>query len=152
MDSPILQNLYLNQGFLSYQNHSCIFGCQIQYPVSLHHGSQICQILLSGNVHIWDFHMCGHFFSHNFISRYLHFFVTTRQSSTYKQSTSDSEVQVRKHHCIRTLVKSYDNETHNNAPKATGNGLKQCGTAITWSIFFKFSQQTTHISPVRARN
>ena len=90
------------------------------------------------------------FFPHNFISPYLHFFVTTRQSSTYKQSTSDSEV--RKHDCIRTLVTSYDNETHNNAPKATGNGLKQCGTAITRSIFFKFSQQTTHISPVRARN
>ena len=53
---------------------------------------------------------------------------------------------------LTALVTSYDNETHNNAPKANGNGLKQCGIAITRSIFFKFSQQTTHISPVRARN
>ena len=89
------------------------------------------------------------FFPHNFISPYLHFFVTTRQSSTYKQSTSDSEI--RKLDCIRTLVTWYDNETHNNAPKATGNGLKQCGTAITQSIFFKFSQQTTHILPIRGK-
>ena len=49
------------------------------------------------------------FFPHNFISPYLHFFVTTRQSSTYKQSTSDSEV--RKHDCISTLVTSYDNDS-----------------------------------------
>ena len=53
---------------------------------------------------------------------------------------------------IRTLVTSYDNETHNDAPKATENGLIQCGTAITGSIFLKYSQQTTHISPVRAMN
>ena len=72
---------------------------------------------------IYMYHYQGNlfFFPHNFISPYLHFFVTTRQSSTYKQSTSDSEV--RKLDCIRTLVTSYDNETHNNAPKATGNGL-----------------------------
>ena len=54
--------------------------------------------------------------------------------------------------CIRTLETSYDNKTHNSAPKATGNGLTQCGTAIMWSIFFNLSQQTTHSSPVRARN
>ena len=69
-----------------------------------------------------------YFFPHNFISPYLHFYVTTRQSSTYKQSTMDSEV--RKLDYIRTLVTSCDNKT----------------------IFLKFSQQTTHISPVRVRN
>ena len=92
----------------------------------------------------------NNFFPHNFISPYLYFVVTTRQSSTYKESTTDSDV--RNIDCIRTLVTSYDNETHNNAPKATGNRLKQCGTAITQSIFFKSLQQATHISPVRARN
>ena len=48
-------------------------------------------------------------FPHNFILPYLHFFVTTRQSCTYKQSTTDSEV--RKVDCIRTLVTSYDNDS-----------------------------------------
>ena len=89
-------------------------------------------------------------FTHKFISPYLHLFVTTRQSSTYKQSTMDSEV--RKPDYIRTLVTQCDNKTHNNAPKATGNGLMQCGTAITRSNFLKFSQQTTHIPPVSVRN
>ena len=90
------------------------------------------------------------FFSTQLYFTIFTFFVTTRQSSTYKQSTTDSEVC--KLDCIRTFVSSYDNVTHNNAPRATGNGLEQCGTAITRSIFFKFSHQTTHISPVRTRN
>ena len=89
------------------------------------------------------------YFPHNFISTYLHVFVTTRQSSTYKQSTMDSEV--REFDCIRTLVTSYGYGTHNNTPKVTGNRLIQCATAITWSIFLKLSQQTTRISPVRAK-
>ena len=84
-------------------------------------------------------------FHHIYIS-----FVTTRQHSTNKQSMMDYNVRTLA--CIRTLEISYDNRTHNNAPKATGIGLVQCGTAIMWSIFFNFSQQTTHSSPVRPRN
>ena len=56
-----------------------------------------------------------YFFPHNVISPYLHFFVTTKRSSTYKQITMDSDV--RKLDYIRTLVTKYDNKTHNNAPK-----------------------------------
>ena len=84
-------------------------------------------------------------FHHIYIS-----FVTTRQRSTYKQSIMDYNVRTLA--CIRTLETSFDSKTYNNVPKATGNGLIQCGTAITRSIFFNFSQQTTHSSPVRVRN
>ena len=90
------------------------------------------------------------FFFHTTLFHHIYIsFVTTRQRSTYKQIMVDYNVRTLA--CIRTLETSYDNKTHNNTPKATGNGLIQCGTAITRSIFFNFSQQTTHSSPVRAR-
>ena len=104
----------------------------------------------------WGVSWPGKIFFFFFFSTQLYFtiftflFVTTRQSSTYKQSITDFKVRILV--CIRTLVTSESTHTPNNAPKATGNGLIQYGTIITRSIFLNFSQQITHSLPVRARN
>ena len=108
-------------------------------------------IRLQSHILPYNFFFFLFFFFHTTLFHHIYIsFVTTRQRSTYKQSIVDYNERTLA--CIRTLETSYDNKTHNNAPKATGNGLIQCGTAITRSIFFNFSQQITHSSPVRAGN